>query len=170
MIYFGRNENVKIRKIKDERIIQLNNKIQKEAFYLVLLLLGLSIFIKAYILNMAVSEYITELIIMIASLIYTTIRGSIVGYNSVDTSKHGKKLMVFTVLGLSLFISISTGIRNYSLYGGKYTGIFDSSFITALIFTFISSAIFISLILVLVSFIDKLGQKRLEKKLEDAEE
>lgn len=157
-------------KIKDERIIQLNNKIQSEAFILVITLLSISIMIKAYILDMAFPEYITELVVLIISIIYITVRGSIMGYSSMDTSNQGKKLYVFSVIGLSLLITIINGIRNYSLYGDKYTGIFDSLFLSALLITFVSSVLLISIILLVVAEIEKIGQNRLEKKLENDEE
>lgn len=44
-----------MKKIRDERVLQLNNKIQSEAFILLLGLLGLSIFIKSYVLNISTS-------------------------------------------------------------------------------------------------------------------
>ena len=53
---------MKTNKIKDERIVQLNNKIQSEAFILIIAILALSIFIKAYMLDMGVREYLTEII------------------------------------------------------------------------------------------------------------
>ena len=49
---------MKTNKIKDERIVQLNNKIQSEAFILIIAILALSIFIKAYMLDMGVREYL----------------------------------------------------------------------------------------------------------------
>lgn len=161
---------MKSKKIKDERIVQLNNKIQSEAYILITLFLSISIFIKAYIINMTISNYITELIVISISISYITIRGSMIGYSSIDTSKYNKNLMIFVIFGLSLIISVVNGIRNYSFYGDKYTGIFDRNFLAVLIFTFISSSIFIALILGLVSSIDKVGKKRLEKKLENDEE
>ena len=53
---------MKTNKIKDERIVQLNNKIQSEAFILIIAILALSIFIKAYMLDMGVREYLTEML------------------------------------------------------------------------------------------------------------
>ena len=53
---------MKTNKIKDERIVQLNNKIQSEAFILIIAILALSIFIKAYMLDMGVREYLYKII------------------------------------------------------------------------------------------------------------
>lgn len=156
--------------IKDERTIQLNNKIQSETFNLVMVLLGVSVFVKAYILNITVSNCITELAVMLIAVIYLIVRGSIIGYNTTDTSKHGNILKIMIVFALSMIVTIFHGLRNFTLYGDNYTGIFDGKFIAVLVVSFISSLVFISLILGAVYSIEKLGQKRLEKKLEDDED
>ena len=53
---------MKINKMKDERIVQLNNKIQSEAFILTIMILALSIFIKSYIFDM---DCLNMLIVMV---------------------------------------------------------------------------------------------------------
>jgi uncharacterized membrane protein len=74
------------------------------------------------------------------------------------------------ILVLSLAISITNGIRNYSLYKDKYTGVFDGHFIAVLVVTFISATIFITLIFALLYWFDRQGQQRIEKKLNDEDE
>ena len=159
---------MKTNKIKDERIIQLNNKIQSEAFILVIAILALSIFIKAYMLDMGVREYLTEMIVMIVSIVYLSIRGAMVGYSSMDN--FGKKFKVISTLLLAVLITIFNGIRNYTMYGEKYTGILDVHFLAVIGITFISSLIFVTLILGAVYSIEKIGQKRLEKQFDNDEE
>ena len=161
---------MKTNKIKDERIIQLNNKIQSEAFILVIAILELSIFIKAYMLDMGVREYLTEMIVMIVSIVYLSIRGAMVGYSSMDNLYFGKKFKVISTLLLAVLITIFNGIRNYTMYGEKYTGILDVHFLAVIGITFISSLIFVTLILGAVYSIEKIGQKRLEKQFDNDEE
>ncbi len=161
---------MKTNKIKDERIIQLNNKIQSEAFILVIAILALSIFIKAYMLDMGVQEYLTEMIVMIVSIVYLSIRGAMVGYSSMDNLYFGKKFKVISTLLLAVLITIFNGIRNYTMYGEKYTGILDVHFLAVIGITFISSLIFVTLILGAVYSIEKIGQKRLEKQFDNDEE
>lgn len=161
---------MKTNKIKDERIIQLNNKIQSEAFILVIAILALSIFIKAYMLDMGVREYLTEMIVMIVSIVYLSIRGAMVGYSSMDNLYFGKKFKVISTLLLAVLIIIFNGIRNYTMYGEKYTGILDVHFLAVIGITFISSLIFVTLILGAVYSIEKIGQKRLEKQFDNDEE
>ena len=161
---------MKTNKIKDERIIQLNNKIQSEAFILVIAILALSNFIKAYMLDMGVREYLTEMIVMIVSIVYLSIRGAMVGYSSMDNLYFGKKFKVISTLLLAVLITIFNGIRNYTMYGEKYTGILDVHFLAVIGITFISSLIFVTLILGAVYSIEKIGQKRLEKQFDNDEE
>ena len=161
---------MKTNKIKDERIIQLNNKIQSEAFILVIAILALSIFIKAYMLDMGVREYLTEMIVMIVSIVYLSIRGAMVGYSSMDNLYFGKKFKVISTLLLAVLITIFNGIRNYTMYGEKYTGILDVHFLAVIGITFISSLIFVTLILGAVYSIEKIGQNRLEKQFNNDEE
>ena len=161
---------MKTNKIKDERIIQLNNKIQSEAFILIIAILALSIFIKAYMLDMGVREYLTEMIVMIISIVYLLIRGAMVGYSSLNNLYFGKKFKVISILLLAVLITIFNGIRNYTMYGENYTGILDIHFLAVIGITFISSLIFVTLILGAVYSIEKIGQKRLEKQFDNDEE
>ena len=161
---------MKTNKIKDERIVQLNNKIQSEAFILIIAILALSIFIKAYMLDMGVREYLTEMIVMIVSIVYLSIRGAMVGYSSMDNLYFGKKFKVISALLLAVLITVFNGIRNYTMYGEKYTGILDVHFLAVIGVTFISSLIFVTLILGAEYSIEKIGQKRLEKQFNNDEE
>ncbi len=161
---------MKIKKIKDERVLQLNNKIQSEAYLIVLFLAAASIFIKFYVMDMSFSQYAVELGIIILSTVYIAVRSMLLGYNFMNNSKSGKVLTVSTVLVTSLAISIINGIRNYSLYGDKYTGILDGLFIAMLVVTFISTAVFISVVFALLYWFNMKGQQRIEKKLNEEDE
>lgn len=157
-------------KIKDERVSQLTNKIQSEAYYVALFLLATSVFIKSYVMDMSFLQYSVELSIIILSSVYIAIRGMFLGYEFVNNSKNGKILVVAGIVTSSLVLSIVSGIKNYSLYGDKYTGIFDGHFIAALVVTFFSTMIFISIIIALLYWMNKIGQQRIEKKLNEEDE
>ncbi|MGC4019294.1 MAG: hypothetical protein QM793_08785 [Muricomes sp.] len=161
---------MKIKKIQDERVLQLNNKIQSEAYFVVLLLLAVSVFIKSYVMSMPFLQYAAEFGIIVLSIVYITVRSMFVGHNFIDTSKSGKVLTMVSILALSLVVSITNGIKNYSLYGDKYTGIFDGHFIAVLVFTFISTIVFISAVFAFLYWLNMKGQQRLEKKLSEEDE
>lgn len=158
---------MKSKKIKDERVIQLNDKIQSEAYLIVVCLMAISIFVKSYLLDMAVTQCISELVIITLSIIYTVIRGVLLGHGFINNSKRGKAIVISAIIILSLAVSISNGIKNFSLYGERYTGIFDIYFIAVLAVTFVSAAISISAIFALLYWLNSKGQQRIEKKLSE---
>lgn len=161
---------MKTKKIKDERVLQLNNKIQSEAYFVVLFLSVASVFIKFYVMDMPFSQYAAELGIIILSTAYIAVRSMLVGYDFLNTSRGGKVLTVSGVIALSLATSIINGIRNYSLYRDKYTGLLDGHFIAVLVITFISAFVFTSVVFALLYWFNAKGQQRIERKLNDEDE
>lgn len=156
---------MKIKKIKDERVIQLNNKIQSETYFIVLFLLVVSIFIKAYVMEMSLTQYVAEIGIIILSIVYIVIRSVFIGYNFMDTSKKGKVMTASVILVLSFIISGANGIKNYSLYHDKYKGIFDGHFIAVLLVTFLSAVVSLFVIFTILSWLNNKGQQKIEKEL-----
>ena len=90
------------KKVKDERIIQVQNKILGEAYFVTVLLLFISILVKAYVMKCDYTNYITELIIIILSAIYIAVRSMMCGNNLMDTSKRNKTLCVLGAFGASI--------------------------------------------------------------------
>lgn len=160
---------MKSKKIKDERVIQLNNKIQSEAYLIVLFFAIVSVFIKSYMMEMAFLQYAVEFGIIILSIVYITIRSMLTGHEFMDNSKSGTMLTILAIVILSIVISIVNGIRNYSLYGDKYNGIMDRFFISVLVVTFISAIIFNSVALGILYWFNLIGQQRIEKKLNEVD-
>lgn len=158
---------MKSKKIKDERVIQINNKIQSEAYLIVLFLMAISIFVKSYLLDMDSTQCIPELVIITLSIIYIAIRSMLLGHSLINNTKRGKAIVISAIMILSLVVSISNGIKNFSLYGERYTGIFDIYFLAVLAFTFVSAAISISAIFALLYWLNSKGQQRIEKKLSE---
>lgn len=155
------------KKIKDERIIQVQNKILGEAYFVTVLLLFISILVKAYVMKCDYTNYITELIIIILSAIYIAVRSMMCGNNLMDTSKRNKTLCVLGAFGASIVITAINGVRNYTNYGEHYSGLLDWHFLAALAVTFISSFVLISIVILFVYLCHKKGQQRIEKKLND---
>ena len=155
------------KKVKDERIIQVQNKILGEAYFVTVLLLFISILVKAYVMKCDYTNYITELIIIILSAIYITVRSMMCGNNLMDTSKRNKTLCVLGAFGASIVITAINGVRNYTNYGEHYSGLLDWHFLATLAVTFISSFVLISIVILFVYLCHKKGQQRIEKKLND---
>ena len=155
------------KKVKDERIIQVQNKILGEAYFITVLLLSISILVKAYVMKCDYTNYITELIIIILSAIYIAVRSMMCGNNLMDTSKRNKTLCVLGAFGASIVITAITGVRNYTNYGEHYSGLLDWHFLATLAVTFISSFVLISIGILFVYLCHQKGQQRIEKKLND---
>lgn len=155
------------KKVKDERIIQVQNKILGEAYFVTVLLLFISILVKAYVMKCDYTNYITELIIIILSAIYIAVRSMVCGNNLMDTSKRNKTLCVLGAFGASIVITAINGVRNYTNYGEHYSGLLDWHFLATLAVTFISSFVLISIGILFVYLCHQKGQQRIEKKLND---
>jgi hypothetical protein len=155
------------KKVKDERIIQVQNKILGEAYFITVLLLSISILVKAYVMKCDYTNYITELIIIILSAIYIAVRSMMCGNNLMDTSKRNKTLCVLGAFGASIVITAINGVRNYTNYGEHYSGLLDWHFLATLAVTFISSFVLISIGILFVYLCHQKGQQRIEKKLND---
>ena len=153
------------KKVKDERIIQVQNKILGEAYFVTVLLLFISILVKAYVMKCDYTNYITELIIIILSAIYIAVRSMMCGNNLMDTSKRNKTLCVLGAFGASIVITAINGVRNYTNYGEHYSGLLDWHFLATLAVTFISSFVLISIGILFVYLCHQKGQQRIEKKL-----
>lgn len=154
-----------MKKVKDERVVQTTNKILSEAYFVTMLLLIVSIVVKTYVMGEPFTHYITEIGVIIVSAIYIAIRSMLTGNNLMDTSKRNKILTVFAILGLSLVVTISNGVKNYSNYGEQYSGIFDFHFLAVLAVTFLSSATLISIVLLFIYICHIRGQRKLEKEI-----
>lgn len=160
---------MKNKKIKDERIVQLTNKIFGEAFLVVVFGLIVSVMVKAYLFNLPVTEYASELIIVALSILYVAVRSMIKGNTLIDASKRGKLLSVILILLLSIGVTVLNGIKNYASYKELYTEIFDMHFLMVLLVSFISSTIFISLAFFLIYVLHKKGQQKIEKEIDEEE-
>lgn len=160
---------MKNKKIKDERIVQLTNKIFGEAFLVVVFGLIVSVMVKAYLFNLPVTEYASELIIVALSILYVAVRSMIKGNTLIDASKRGKLLSGILILLLSIGVTVLNGIKNYASYKELYTGIFDMHFLMVLLVSFISSTIFISLAFFLIYVLHKKGQQKIEKEIDEEE-
>ncbi len=154
-----------MRKMKDERIVGLTNKILGETYFIVMLLLIVSILIKSYIMKMPFTHCITELGVIILSTIYIVIRSMLTGNTLLNTSKRNRILTILAILGLSLAVAIYNGAKNYFTYGDQYSGVLDFHFLAVLAVTFLSSAAFISLAYLFLYLCHIRGNRKMEKEI-----
>lgn len=161
---------MKNKKIKDERIVQITNKILSETYFIIVFFLIISVAIKAYVIGQPFTHYITELGVIFLSTIYIVVRSMMTGNTLLDTSKRSKILTILAVFGLSLTVTVISGVKNYLHYGELYTGIFDLHFIAVLVVSFISSFMLISVAVFFIYLCHKKGQQKIDKELTENED
>ncbi|MGN7403579.1 DUF6773 family protein [Cytobacillus praedii] len=120
----------KRQKIADERIINMQNKIYKEIYMIVMVLCLISVAMKYYLYGIDVKLVTTELVILFASGIYYTVRAASLGIFSDEVELHDRNSKVpmssknvYIGLGLGVFIGLFFGIRSAIIYGN---GLFNS--------------------------------------------
>ena len=150
---------MKEKKVKDERLVQLTNRILKETYLLMAGLLVISVLVKTYGLKLPYTQSIPELIILLVSCLYVAVRSMFLGGDLVDTSKQGKRLTILAALGLSLVA-----------YGDQYRGLLDPHFLSVLAATFLGCLVLVSAGLYGIYYCHKKGKQRTEKQLETAEQ
>lgn len=161
-----------MKKIKDERLALINNEVLKEAYYVMLSILSLSILIKTFAFNANFSQVATELIAILLSGVYISLRSSFVGLFENVFLWNSKKINIIVDVFLGLIITITTGFDNYSRYGKHYTSTLDIHFLAVLGIIFVSSTLLLllidNLVRSVIKSVNKSGKKRIEKKIEDS--
>ncbi len=112
-----------------------NDKMYKGGFFIGLIILMISIFIKVYF-NMRFSSYLPEFISIISMVGYLTFKIILSGEHE-DTSKARRKASILFALIIDVFITAIISVRNYYLYRDKYLGIFDVNFVYSILGVFL---------------------------------
>jgi len=119
----------KEKKVVDERIVSIKNKIYKEAYIVAIALCFVSIIVKSIIYGFSLLSVTAELFILIIPAIYFGIKSVYHGIYADETELQariskfpmsGKNLMLG--LGLGLAIAIFMGGRSAYLYGHDGSG------------------------------------------------
>ena len=116
MKWFKKNAN------QDERIINLKNKVYKEAYILIMCICGISILIKSF-LYWETYTMLTELIVILAGSIYFGVRSVMLGIYSDEVEVHDqtskisyslRNLITGLIIGISMALFL--GIRSSVLF------------------------------------------------------
>ncbi|KOP79654.1 DUF6773 family protein [Cytobacillus solani] len=164
----------KRQKIADERMINMQNKIYKEIYTIVMILCLISIVTKYYLYGIDAKIVTTELIILFVSGIYYTVRAASIGIFSDEVELHDRNSKVpmssknvYIGLGLGVIIGLFFGIRSAIVYG---SGLLNSIFYFVIVF-FATLMIYLPLFLVLFaggfSVAKKASIKATEKDLDE---
>ncbi|MDD3224785.1 MAG: hypothetical protein PHX70_08845 [Clostridium sp.] len=153
--------------IKDERAVAQKRKIGSETCNLLLVVLGVSLFIKVYVFNESFLQYATELLCLFGASIYIVIRNIISGNDLFETKGNGEKSVVLMSLVVGFAVCVIGGSANYARYGQKYThGIF---FLATLIILFACGTVLTLLIYLPIYKLNKERQKKIAEELDEEE-
>ncbi|MYL64431.1 hypothetical protein GLW07_13825 [Bacillus hwajinpoensis] len=112
------------RKQKDERVTNLQNKIYREMYILIVAICALSVLYKQFLVEGGTQHLWTEIIIFSVSSLYYLIRSTMLGIFSDEVEMHDRSskmsfskrnflISLFFGVGFSLFLAI----RNSLMYG-----------------------------------------------------
>ena len=161
---------MKEKKAKDERLVQMTNRILKETYLLVAALLVISVLVKTYGLKMPYTQSIPELVILLASSLYIAVRSMFMGGDLADASKQSRRLTILAALGLSLVVTILNGARSYAANGDQYRGLLDPHFLSVLAATFLGCLVLVSAGLYGIYYCHKKRRAQPDKGLETEEQ
>ena len=148
--------------INDERILSERRRIQSRAYSYIIYALVLSIVIKMVFMDAGFEMYASELIILIGSGLYMIVANYLKGINiwSINandgTNRFSKNLIIAGVISIILNDNLK-----------KYIGIEDSK-LTAIVYTVSWTTVF-SIISIVMYYLNKKKQEKIDKQLDDEE-
>jgi uncharacterized membrane protein len=110
------------KKQKDERLTNLQNKIYREMYILVVVICGLSVLYKQFLVEGETQHLWTEIIIFSVSSLYYLIRSTMLGIFSDEVEMHDRSskmsfskrnflISLFLGVGFSLFLAIRNSLK-----------------------------------------------------------
>lgn len=165
MHLFSRNKYV-----KDERIINVQNKLYREIYYLIAGICFVSILLKYYFYGLGPVSIVTELVILLVSGVYYGIRSASLGIFSEEVELHdrssrkpmGTKTIVGSI-GFGIAIGLFFGIRSAVLYADSTSQAIFYFFLVAGV-SFAIYIPFLSLVFGVSFFAAKKQSERVNKK------
>lgn len=150
--------------VNDERISIQRRKIGNEAFYIIFFGLWISILIQQYLLDVSVSQYWVELVLLILVSFYVLVRNIMTG-NDIFAMENASRKLILNSIICGIFVTIINAIFNEHLFKlGVVNGLIAMSI------TFITSTIMVYVILKLFYKINKMKQENIESKLNAEDE
>lgn len=148
--------------INDERILSERRRIQSRAYSYIIYALVLSIVIKMVFMDAGFEMYVSELIILIGSGLYMIVANYLKGINiwSINandgTNRFSKNLIIAGVISIILNDNLK-----------KYIG-FEDSKLSAIVYTVSWTTVF-SIISIVMYYLNKRKQEKIDKQLDDEE-
>lgn len=164
------------KKVDDERVLNIQNKIYKEIYFVVMGILLISIAVKYIMIELSLQIVLTELIIIIVASIYYTSRSAFLGIYSDEVELHdnrtkmklsNKNIIGGIALGIVIGIIFATNSAvNYADSPQQAMYFFILVFITSLL---IYAPLFSGLSSIIYFAAKKKSDQIVKKELDDSE-
>ncbi len=152
--------------VKDERVVSAKRKIQSDGFALVWLLLWVSVLVQQFVFNAPLSQYLVELVIVLAMSFYILVANVLKGNDlNLSNSKRSKVLMIVQSLIAGATVAVINTVQNYYQYGDVVQDTIVQNTIAVAAVTFISATVGTFLVLKVVAWINTKRQDRINDRL-----
>lgn len=101
--------------ITDERVLIQRQKIQSDAFQLIVVGLLASLLFQQYVLKAPFSQYAVEFVMFFAISLFVLIRNLMVGYNIFGSAKYGQKIVITYSFVCGSTVAVISAVRNKNL-------------------------------------------------------
>lgn len=161
---------MKHQKVKDERVMAQRQKINSEAYGILMAILLVSILAQQFIFKAPLKQYAAEAIGFFAMSIYMIVRYLNLGVNLESDERKTKSLTLVNSLVTGIAVTAINGFLNYHQYADKYKADGIGYFLLMLLVTFISSSLLVFMTLFVIHDLNKKKQRKIQKKLDEKEQ
>ena len=158
-------------RVKDERSIANRNKINSEAYIIVIIVLFSSVIIQQTFLGAPFKQYVVELICFIGMTAYVAIRSIVTGADLYEGEKKSStRSFLLNGMIAGAVVTLINGFLNYSRYAEHYQKVGTWLFIATLGITFVSASALTFVVQLCVNYFNNKKQMELEKQLDEEED
>ena len=159
------------KRVKDERSIANRNKINSEAYIILMIALFSSVIIQQTFLGAPFKQYVVELICFLGMTAYVAIRSIMTGTDLYDGEKQpSMRSFILNSMIAGAVVTTINGFLNYSRYAEHYQKDGTLLFIATLGITFVSAATLTFVVQLCINYFNQKKQMKLEKQLDEEED
>ncbi|WP_077329564.1 DUF6773 family protein [Virgibacillus siamensis] len=164
-------------KMKDERVINQQNKIYREVYTLIIIICVISVALKFYLYGFQSGSVYTEMAILFVSSVYYAFRSASLGIYSDEVEMHDRtsklpmqKKNVITGLLFGIAMALIFGTRSAVLYGEDTGNSIYTFFMVFIVSLIIYIPFFVLVTLIGHTYMKNKSDKAVKKQLDDMDE
>ena len=161
---------MKRKNMQDERISSQREKINSEAYIILMTVLFASMIVQEFLLNAPFRQYAAELICFSGMGVYITVRHLMLGVDISGDRKKSKHIPLINSMAAGAVVTLINGIFNCFEYSEIYKQNGIGGFIAMLAVTFISSAVLTFAVLSCTYYLNNRKQEKIQKQLDEDEQ